>query len=119
MTLEQTWRPPSSARPGEDFGKRAWTLGAVDLPAITRTYTQQDELFILPNALASDGVGRLVAAAERLRPCAVRKSVPGYKKSGSVSARDIHDLAPELEALYESPELIGLLSEVSGAKLLQ
>jgi len=118
MTLEHTWTPATSARPGGDDRKRKWTLGAVDLPAITRTYTDQDELIVLPNALAEDGVGRLVAAAERLRPCAVRKSVPGYKKSGSVSARDIHDLAPELEALYESPELIGLLSEVSGAKLL-
>jgi hypothetical protein len=117
MTLEHAWTPPSSARPGGDDKKRKWTLGSVDLPAITRTYTEQDELFVLPNALAGDGVGRLVAAAERLRPCAVRKTVPGYKKSASVGARDIGELAPELVTLYESPELIGLLSEVAGANL--
>src|SRR5688572_18521863 len=81
-------------------------------------YRDQDEMVVIDDAIGQSGVAMLARAAERLRPCVVRKSVPGYKKSGSVSAADVRALAPEIVALYESPILIGALSRIAGVTLL-
>jgi hypothetical protein len=121
MTLEgiafddeavRRWRAPSAWETTER-GIRRW-----DVASRVRDYRDRDELLVVPHAIADDDVDRLVAAAERLRPRVVRKSVPGYKKSGSVSALDVRALAPEIVALYENPTLIAALSEVAGAPLL-
>lgn len=81
-------------------------------------YRAQDEMVVIDGAIRPDGVAMLAAAAERLRPCIVRKTVLGYKKSGSVGAADVRALAPEVVALYESRMFIDALSSIAGVALL-
>lgn len=99
----------------EYFSERPNQVCSNDL--VTR-YRQQDELIVIDGAIAPEGVAMLSRAADRLRPCVVRRTVPGYKKSGSVSAADVRALAPEVVALYESPVLVGALSRIAGVPLL-
>ncbi len=111
---------PSSARPASSL---PWTtteraIARWDLDAAVRRYRADDELLVVPEAFSAEGVDTLRAAAERLRSRVVRRKVPGYKQSGSVSAVDVRALAPELVALYESPSLVEVLSRVAGAPLL-
>src|SRR5688500_10376597 len=99
----------------EHFSERPNQIRSND--AVAR-YREQDEMIVIDDAIAPDGIAMLARAAERLRPCVVRRSVPGYKKSGSVSAADVRALAPEIVALYESPLLVGALSRIAGVTLL-
>jgi hypothetical protein len=93
-------------------------LGAnLSAPSVRQTYVDQDELLIAPRVMPESVVASLVAAAERLRPRAVRKSIPGYKASSSVCAFDIRELTPEVDALYKDPTLIATLSKIVGAEL--
>jgi hypothetical protein len=85
---------------------------------VVARYRAQDEMIVLPDAMRADQVAMLTRAAERLRGCVVRKTVPGYKKSGSVSAVDVRALAPEIVRLYESPAFIETLSRIAGVTLL-
>jgi hypothetical protein len=110
-------------RAGDAAPKNPWqgterALERWDYDDVAGLYRAQDEMIVLDHAIAPDGVTMLARAAERLRVCAVRKAVPGYKKSGSVSARDVRAIAPEIIALYESPALVGALSRIAGVTLL-
>src|SRR4051812_2017194 len=91
--------------------------GALRRPHVRQTYVEQDELLVAPRVLSDSLIASLVDASERLRPRVVRRSLPGYKASGSVSAIDIREVAPEVDALYKDPLLIRTLSEVVGQPL--
>lgn len=93
-------------------------LTALSSPDVRQTYVDQDELLVVPQLFSGEMMASLVDASERLRPRVVRRSLPGYKASGSVSAIDIRELAPEVDALYKDPTFIETLSTVVGASLL-
>lgn len=93
------------------------SLGQWDLGQARARYVEQDELLVAPGAIAPRGVAALAEAADRLRPEIVRKAIPGYKKSGSVSYAAARAVAPELDALYRSPVLIDALSRIANAAL--
>lgn len=86
--------------------------------AVIARYREQDEMIVLPDAIRRGQVAMLEGAAERLRGFAVRKTVPGYKKSGSVSAVDVRAVAPEIIRMYESPTFVSALSRIAGVTLL-
>lgn len=86
--------------------------------SIIPTYRAQDELAIVENFLDAARVDVLVQEANALRPRINRNYVPRVKKGGSVSYFDITKSAPAIHALYNSPELIGWLSTLTGESLL-
>jgi hypothetical protein len=96
---------------------REYFFDRVEHDVIAR-YREQDEMIVLPNALRVDQVAMLVRAAERMRRCVVRKTLPGYKKSGSVGADHVRAIAPEIVRLYESATFVGALSRIAGVTLL-
>lgn len=101
---------------------RAWRgtearMAAWDLEAARADYLDRDQLLIRPDAFAPADLARMASAAERLRPEVVRRRLPGYKKSGSVSHAGVRAAAPELDALYRSPRLVETLSSVAGVRL--
>jgi hypothetical protein len=113
---------PAQGEVGSCGGSGVWRsaesrLAGWDLAASRATFLEQDQLLVCPEAFAADDASRLAAAAERLRPSVVRRRLPGYKKSGSVSHADVRSVAPELDALYRSPRLIETLSAVAGSRL--
>ena len=88
-----------------------------DLSRVRETHLAHDELTIWREFLPTSILRDLQAAAERLRPHVCRKYVPRYKRSGSVCAYDVRRHAPEVEALYRDPDLVGFLSTLAGAAL--
>jgi hypothetical protein len=57
--------------------------------------------------------------ARSLMPRVVRKHVPGYKKSGSVSAFDLTEHAPTIRKLYDDRTFLALLEGIAGVSLLR
>jgi len=110
--------PRTAAKGGAAHENETQSVAWWDNPETRARYIEQDELIVVPKAFSSEVVTMLTTAAERLRPRVVRKAVPGYKKSGSVSYADVRELAPELAHLYTSPALIKALSRLAGAELL-
>jgi hypothetical protein len=92
----------------------AESLAALDADAIRAQYNEYNQLFWQDSVLPADLVARLAEEALALRPRAHRVRVPGYKKSGSVSAFQLRESAPSIAALYEDPALIRFLSSVAG-----
>lgn len=90
---------------------------ALGRPGVRQSYVEQDELLVVPRLLSESMTASLVEASERLRPRVVRRSLPGYKASGSVSAIDIRELAPEVDAFYKDPTFVKTLSDVVGTEL--
>lgn len=106
------------AAPRDSWARTERAVERWNYDDVIERYRAQDELIVVDHAIAPDGIAALGAAAERLRVCAVRKAVPGYKKSGSVSALDVRAIAPEIIALYESPAFVFALSRIAGVPLL-
>ncbi|MEO7998231.1 MAG: 2OG-Fe(II) oxygenase, partial [Gemmatimonadaceae bacterium] len=86
--------------------------------AVTPKYREQDEFLFVENFIDVEQLARLIAEANEARPLINRNYVPRIKKGGSVSYFDVAKHAPSIHALYQSPELISWLSEVTGEKLL-
>jgi hypothetical protein len=89
-------------------------LTALDADAIRAQYNEHNELFWQDDVLPPDLVARLAEEAVALRPRAHRARVPGYKKSGSVSAFQLRESAPTTAALYQDPSLMRFLSSIAG-----
>jgi hypothetical protein len=85
---------------------------------IAPTYREQDEFACVEQFFDGTRVESLAMEANAVRPFIHRNYVPRIKKGGSVSYFDIAKHAPSVHALYQSPELIAWLSEVTGEKLL-
>jgi len=60
----------------------------------------------------------MISEANNLRTKINRNYVPRQKKGGSVSSFEVAEHAPVTSALYNSPELITLLSTITREKLL-
>lgn len=86
--------------------------------AIAPAYREQDEFAAVDGFLSPADVAPLVAEANALRPRINRNYVPRIKKGGGVSYFDVSRFAPQVRALYHSPELIAWLSAVTGEALL-
>jgi hypothetical protein len=94
----------SAARRFDVADLRARYLAQGDFVAVER--------FLLPNE-----VERLVADVARVWPQVHRSWVPGRKKSGSVGWFALQAEAPTITALYRSPALRGLFSQLVGRPL--
>ncbi|MCX5762114.1 MAG: 2OG-Fe(II) oxygenase [Gemmatimonadetes bacterium] len=90
----------------------------IDAATLVPTYRAQDELAVVSHFLDDGQVAPLVAEANALRARINRNYVPGIKKGGSVSSFDIAKHAPQVHALYRSPEFIAWLSALTGEALL-
>ncbi len=90
----------------------------IDAVTLVPTYRAQDELAVVSHFLDDAQVAPLVAEANALRSRINRNYVPGIKKGGSVSSFDIAKHAPQVHALYRSPEFIAWLSALTGEALL-
>jgi hypothetical protein len=90
----------------------------ISASTIVPTYRAQDEFAAVPGFLDGGRVAPLIAEANALRDKINRNYVPRIKKGGSVSYYDVSKRAPQIRALYHSPELIAWLSELTGEKLL-
>jgi hypothetical protein len=91
---------------------------AMDIDASTQRYWEQNEFLLLEEFLDTATVAAMVAEAVALRPQINRNYVPGQKKGGSVSSFAVSRAAPVTRTLYESPELIAMLSQVTREQLL-
>ncbi len=94
------------------------SIAKVDAAASAERYRAQNEFLIVENFLDPSVVEAMVAEANALRGRINRNYVPGQKKGGSVSSFEVAKSAPVTLALYESPELIGLLGRIVGEQLL-
>lgn len=92
-------------------------LHALAAEPLKTEYEQYNELFWREDFLPRELVAAMAAEAEALRPHVHRARVPGYKKSGSVSAFQLRERAPNITRLYEDPELRRLLGRICGAEL--
>lgn len=96
----------------------AKALAKIDRGAIAADYEKFHSLFWREGFLPQSLVDGYAAEADQLRSRVVRKRVPGYKKSGSVSYFDLLEAAPKIISLYKDPALIAYLSELAGAPLM-
>jgi hypothetical protein len=81
-------------------------------------YWDQNEFLVAENFLDAATLASMIAEANALRAKINRNYVPGQKKGGSVSAFEVAEHAPVIHALYNSPELIALLSTLTRESLL-
>jgi hypothetical protein len=96
------------------LGERLQGLG---LPALQREFRAQGAFLYLPQFLPQALTAQLVGAVTAVTPAINRNYLPGHKQGGSVSRHAIDELAPEIAALYRSPELVAWLSGVAGEPL--
>ncbi len=92
-------------------------MDALALDSIRSQYGEHNELFWRDAFVPADVVERMAAEALALKPKAHRARVPGYKKSGSISAFQLREEAPAITAFYEDAALRASLSRVAGAEL--
>jgi len=90
----------------------------IPVSAVLPTYRAQDECVAVPEFIDPAQVAPLIAEANALRDRINRNYVPRIKKGGSVSYFDVSKRAPQIRALYHSPELIAWLSALTGETLL-
>jgi hypothetical protein len=101
------------------WGEVARSVAALDFPRAWSNYWRQDEFLYVPGFLPRDEVERRLAPeVERLRPSMHRSFMPRFKKSGSVSSRQIAESAPVFLDLYRAPALLGLVEGLAGARLV-
>lgn len=108
---------PTPSRDGFEaaLAKPADSLGRSDAEA---AYWKHDELLVMNGFLDPAFVARLRTEAHAAVTAMRRKSVPGYKRAGAVSAHALARHAPALVALYRSPTLITALSRLADVELL-
>src|SRR5262245_30254647 len=77
-----------------------------------RRYWGGGELVVIADFRDPATLALLAEEVDGLQPRIARKWVPGYKRSGSASARALAELAPRMFALYRSPDLLRLVSRI-------
>jgi alkylated DNA repair dioxygenase AlkB len=92
-------------------------LAKIDLPAVRRSYQEQDEFVVLERCLGPELVERWTRELEQLKPHVHRNFIPKHKKGGSVPYNVVRELAPSITGLYHDPAFIGLLRAVSNATM--
>lgn len=89
----------------------------LDAAALRKTYYAQDEFLILDNFLPSEIMAQWDAQLPALRPHLHRSFIPKHKKGGSVAYDTVRELAPAMNAVYQSPALLGLLKHITDAEM--
>ena len=90
---------------------------SLEMAALRQVYLAQNELVYAHDFVPRWLVADLHEEARVLEPNAVRKVLPGYKKSGSVSAHVIADAAPQIIGLYRSDVFRRVIERVVGRRL--
>jgi hypothetical protein len=80
-------------------------------------FREQDELVLVPDAVAADRLAGLSEAAERLEPQATRMYVPFVRRAGTVGAVRLRREAPAFAELYR--ELREVASALAGRPLFE
>ena len=86
--------------------------------AFAREYAAQGEFLFVPDFLPPERLQTILASLPGLRGAVHRNFIPKHKKGGSISRYKIDELAPEITALYNDPELKSWLEAVCGRQLL-
>lgn len=97
----------------------AMRLNALDSMQLRLEYWRRDELAIVDDFLDGTVLARIAAEARSLRPRVKRRSVFGYKASGSLSHHVLAQQAPTVMALYRSSALRRWLSDLAEQPLVQ
>jgi len=92
-------------------------LARVDMPALQRTYREQNECVYLERWIPATIVAPLVADVERVRATIHRSYIPGHKKGGSVGYFTLIEQAPSIVALYRAPAFLEFLARITDAPL--
>jgi len=92
-------------------------LATLRSPSAKAMYLEQGRFVYFERLLSPAMLAPLLDDLERVRPAVRRKSIPGYKNSGSVSYHTLQDRAQSIVALHKSPELLAALSALAGAEL--
>lgn len=86
--------------------------------ALGQTYFWQGEFLALPELLPATLIDRIVDEVSRVRAGAVRRTIPGFKRSSSVAWPTLRAHAPTVASLFHSPALIRLLEHLTDARLV-
>ncbi|MCO5051260.1 MAG: 2OG-Fe(II) oxygenase [Verrucomicrobiae bacterium] len=92
-------------------------VAKLDAAALRKTYYDQDEFLILDNFLPPEIMAQWDAQLSALRPRLHRSFIPKHKKGGSVAYDTVCELAPAMNAVYQSPALLGLLKNITDAEM--
>jgi hypothetical protein len=94
-------------------------VAALNVESVRRQYWDQNECVHLEEFLPPSLVESvLIPEVQRLRSEVHRASIPGHKKSGSVSYFTLRERAPAFLQLYRAPAFIDFLSRLTNARLL-
>lgn len=96
----------------------ATAITALDATRTQLTYWRHEELVVLPRFVPAPVVTAMAAEVHALDGHVVRRTVPGYKRAGSVGYFRLREHAPTAVALYHSPTLRRFLSDLAGMELV-
>jgi hypothetical protein len=92
-------------------------LNGFDAQALRRDFVAQSSFIFVPEFLPPGLITELIEAVAAVEPEINRNYLPGHKQGGSVSRHVLDRRAPQIGALYRSPELIAWLSQLAGERL--
>jgi len=125
-TIERNARDPK-VRPGASVAEpprsmdvdRAFALALqrLDARALSLEYEAQDCLLRVEDFVPADLLGALQREIEQVRPAVHRNYVPGQKKGGAVSRRNLDRLAPIFGDVYRSQALWRFVERLTGERL--
>jgi alkylated DNA repair dioxygenase AlkB len=92
-------------------------VAARDANRLRKTYLEQDEFLVLDDFLPREVMARWDVQLETLKPHLHRNYIPKHKKGGSASYDFVREFAPAMNAVYQSPALLGLLRKITDANM--
>jgi alkylated DNA repair dioxygenase AlkB len=93
------------------------SLDELDGPALRATFEEQDCLLMLEGFVPETVLDALVADLTSVRPAVHRNYVPGQKKGGAVSRKNLDRLAPLFRSVYRSGPLWHFIEQLTGETL--
>lgn len=107
----------SELRPGDVDGAFRKSLDKLDESSLRDSFEQQDCLLLVEDFVPKAVLDRLIADVERVRPAIHRNYVPGQKKGGAVSRRNLDKFAPFFHSVYASDPLWRFTEKITGEAL--
>ena len=107
----------SELRPGDVDGAFRESLDRLDEPSLRDTFEEQDCLLMVEDFVPKAVLDQLIVDVECVRPTIHRNYVPGQKKGGAVSRRNLDNLAPLFRSIYSSEPLWRFAEKITGEVL--
>jgi hypothetical protein len=95
----------------------AHQVAKLDPYQLRNTYYSQDEFLVLEDFLSPEIMAQWDEQLEALKPHLHRTFLPKHKKGGSVAYDTVCALGPAMNAVYQSPSLLGLLKKITDAEM--